>query len=102
MKSKQQYDDKVVTRGILREELKCYATKEDVREILDDKLKDYPTKEDFLQFRSDIFSKFDQVIGQYAQIQEDKIFIEHDIRQLKKTDADHENRIKELEKQAHN
>jgi hypothetical protein len=77
-------------------------TREDLREILDDKLHNYPTKDDFKQFRSDMFSRFDQIVGELAQGREDRLFIDHDIRGLKETDDDHGKRIKKLEKRINN
>ncbi len=50
------------------------------------------------QFRSDIFIRFDQIVGELAQIREDQLFMNHDIRQLKKTDEDQGKRLKKVEK----
>jgi hypothetical protein len=54
------------------------------------------------RFRSDMFTRFDEIIGELAQIREDKLFMDHDIRKLKETDDDHEARIKKLEKHVRN
>ena len=50
------------------------------------------------QFRSDMFTRFDQVVGELAQIREDHLFMKHDIKGLKETDDEHKMRIKALEK----
>ena len=50
-----------------------------------------------IQFRSDMFTRFDEIIGELAQGREDRLFIDHNIAQLKETDEDHEARLKELE-----
>ena len=117
MKQKIIDDATPVTKGILRGELQNYPTKKELRQILDDKLQNYSTKVEMgiafenlrgavrgdveqllTQFRSEMFSRFDQVVGELAQGREDKLFIDHDIRQLKETDEDQEKRLKKVEK----
>ena len=54
------------------------------------------------QLRSDMFIRFDQLVGQLEQIREDQLFMSHDIKTLKATDNEHEGRIKKLEEQVGN
>ncbi len=59
--------------------------------------------EDILkQFRSDMFTRFDEIVGKLDQIREDQLFMNHDINELKETDAEHEKRLKVLEKSTNN
>jgi|GEM_PF-3145330 len=55
-------------------------------------------EEMFTQFRSEMFTRFDQIIGKLEQVQEEQAFITHDNRVLKETDVDHEKRLTKLEK----
>lgn len=100
MKQKIIDDNEVVTRGILREvlkeELSNYPTKiqleiklDNLEKRIDDKARGY---------RDEILTKMDQILGELAQIREDNHFRDRDIRELKKTDRDHEKRIKKIEK----
>jgi len=59
--------------------------------------------EDLLkEYRSDMFTRFDEVVGKLDQIREDHLFMNHDIHELKETDADHEKRLKKLENRTKN
>ena len=49
------------------------------------------------KFRSDMYTRFDQIVGDNAQIREEQLFINHDIKGLKETDMDLDKRIKKLE-----
>lgn len=41
------------------------------------------------QFRSDIYTRLDQIVNELAQIREDQLFMNHDIKQLKEIDTNH-------------
>jgi uncharacterized protein YutD len=105
MKKKVINDNEVVTRSILREELRKelqkelqnYPTRQDLQNALQDALKEYPTREEFRIYRDEILNKLDYIVGELQQAREDRIFIGHDITNLKETDTDHEKRLKILE-----
>ncbi len=101
-----------VTKADLRTELQNYPTKADLRA----ELQKYPTKADLntallllktevrsemqdvlTQFRSDMFTRFDQIMKELAQMREDTLFRDYDIEQLKAATGDHAKRIKILE-----
>lgn len=87
-------NDRIVTEAYLDNKLESFVTKD----YLDKKLQDYPTKVDFQQFKSDILSRFDDLINRFDQLREDIHFMNYDIRSLKATDANHEQRLTLLEK----
>lgn len=101
-------DDNEVTRGILREELnglrkelkeefRKYPTREEFRHELIEALKNHPTKDEFREYRSEMLTRLDQIVGDLAQMREDREFTNYEIRQLKATDEDHERRLTKIE-----
>ncbi len=133
-------NDPVVTKSILREELKKelakYATKDDLKKTLsnyptkDDlkkELSNYPTKDDLKKelsnypttikvemmlektkmdiddkargYRDEILTKMDQVVGELAQLREDRLFEKHEKKEIETRIDNHEKRLKKLEKQ---
>lgn len=50
------------------------------------------------RYRDEILSKLDQIVGELAQIREDRLFETHDQRMMESQIIDHEERIKKLEK----
>ncbi len=78
---------------------KTPVTKEEVSHIVDVKIDDLDRKfeERFVQFKSDIFTRFDELIGELSQQREDRIFTDNDIKVLKEKSDEHETRIKKLE-----
>ncbi|HVF69144.1 MAG TPA: hypothetical protein VNA13_01120 [Xanthomonadales bacterium] len=97
-----------VTEEKLKEVLNDYPTKKDLHKALEN----YPTKKEmyhgfdeldrkfeerFVQFKSDIFTRFDEVMGELAQHREDRVFSDHDTKVLDEKVTDHENRLKKLE-----
>ncbi|HSW48017.1 MAG TPA: hypothetical protein VLG67_02950 [Candidatus Saccharimonadales bacterium] len=88
-----------VTEDKLREVLKDYPTKKDVENIVYIKFDTFEVKIDdkLTQFRSDMFTRFDELMGELAQQREDRIFTDHDIKVLKEKSDEHEKRIKKLE-----
>lgn len=96
----------------LKAELKDYLTKKELDKVIEKALIAYPDRIEFdvkfeermrrfddkiIQFRSDIFSRFDEIMGELVQIREDRIFTDHDIKVLKEKADDNESRIKKLE-----
>lgn len=96
-------------------------TKDVLNEALDTKLKEYATRTEMsiifenyrsankrdteallMQFRSDIFTRFDQIISELVQTREDQLFFHHDNKELKEKDKEHEKRITKLENQVMN
>ncbi len=114
---KQITDDQTqVTKAILQETLKIefkkelenYPTKTDLNKALNN----YPTKVDMkiemdqLEMRMDdkariyrdqILTKMDQIIGELAQMREERAFDRFDKKTLEKKVANHEERITKLE-----
>ncbi len=73
------------------------------KKFVSDELMTRSEIEDLLkQFRSDIFTRLDQIVGELAQIREEQLFLRYDDKQLKETDANHEKRIKKLESRTKN
>ena len=88
-----------VTEEKLKEVLSDYPTKKETKNIVEVALNNLEVKidEKLVQFRSDIFTRFDEVMGELAQAREDRIFTDHDVENLKKKSDDHEKRLKKLE-----
>lgn len=101
-----------VTEEKLKEVLSDYPTKKETKSIVDEALENYPTNWDmdkkfdemdrkwddrFIQFKSDIFTRFDELMGELAQIREDRIFTDHDNKVINERVDEHEVRIKKLE-----
>ena len=93
----------------MKNQLKNYVTKKDLQTTL----QNYPTKWDIDKleqriddrarlYRDEILTKMDLILGELAQMREDNLFRDRDIRELKKTDRDHEKRIKIIEKRQRN
>ncbi len=97
-----------VTEAKLKEALLDYPTKKDLHKALEN----YPTKnemyqkfdeldrkfeERFVQFKSDIFTRFDELMGELSQQREDRIFTDHDVKVLDEKVIDHDKRLKKLE-----
>lgn len=91
-----------------------YPDREEVERIFLKILKNYPTnikmelkfeqmimKYDDIarQYRDEILTKMDQIIGELAQMREDREFDKHDQREFQRQLADHEKRITKLERQ---
>lgn len=89
--------------------MKNYPNRKDVEKIILDKLKNYPThiimdikQEQMLiridekarQYRDEVLTKMDQIVGELAQIREDRLFEKHEKGELKEQIDDHEKRIK--------
>ncbi|MBA3724266.1 MAG: hypothetical protein H0W89_05265 [Candidatus Levybacteria bacterium] len=88
-------DQALVTKAFLREtlknELRHYATKADMDQLevrIEDKLEIH---------RDQILTKMDQIIGELAQMREEREFERYDKDKLEKNVADHEERIIKLE-----
>jgi hypothetical protein len=99
MRKKSTADDTIVTISILHEELKktlkFFPTREEMNEEfmksearMDEKARLY---------RDQILTKLDEVMGELAQGREDRLFLDHDVRILKETSAEHAERITALE-----
>lgn len=105
-------NDAPITKSILQQELKKalsnYPTKDDLKKTLSN----YPTTiqvetmlekserrtdEKAKQYRDEILTKMDQIVGELAQMREDRLFERHEKRELKEQVDDHEKRIKKLE-----
>lgn len=112
---------------ILNDKLTEFPTKKDVESIvkreIKEQLKNHPTKKDLhieiecsdvrtdlkidqakreiddkaREYRDQILTRMDKDVGEQAQIREDNEFRDHDVRELKQTSEDHENRISKLE-----
>ncbi len=112
-------DDAPVTRSVLRKEiqrelkkaLSNYPTKAEFREelsrrptiiqvemMLEDTKLDIDEKA--RQYRDEILTRMDQIVGELAQIREDRLFERHEKKELQGHIDDHEGRIKELERQS--
>lgn len=73
----------LITKEDLRKALAPYATKED--------LEKYVTVDEFRQFKDDVFTGLDKVMGELKKIREEQIFMHNKVYQ------DHEKRITRLE-----
>ncbi len=84
-----------VTKDELKDILKKYPTKQEMYQMFDEQ--DQKFEKRFVDFKSDIFTRFDEVMGELSQIREDRIFTDHDIKVLKERSDNHEDRLKKLE-----
>jgi hypothetical protein len=73
----------LITKEDLRKALAPYATKED--------LEKYLTVDEFRQFKDDVLTGLDKVMGELKKIREEQIFMHNKVYQ------DHEKRITRLE-----
>jgi len=73
----------LITKEDLRKALAPYATKQD--------LEKYVTVDEFRQFKDDVFTGLDKVMGELKKIREEQIFMHNKVYQ------DHEKRITRLE-----
>jgi len=107
------------TKDDLKKALANHPTKDDLKKAL----ANHPTKDDLIrtlnnysmkfdlkdteirldekarQYRDEILTKMDQIVGELAQIREDRLFEKHEKREFQEQIGDHEKRIKKLEKQ---
>ncbi|QHO63509.1 hypothetical protein [Candidatus Chazhemtobacterium aquaticus] len=84
------------TKEDLRKALAPYATKEDLRKALapyatKEDLEKYLTVDEFRQFKDDVLTGLDKVMGELKKIREEQIFMHNKVYQ------DHEKRITRLE-----
>lgn len=88
-----------VTEEKLREVLTAYPTKKDVEFIVDSKIDGLETRidEKARSYRDEILTRLDGVMGELAQIREDRVFEEHDVKVLKEKADDNGKRIEKLE-----
>lgn len=84
-----------VTNDDLSKALSNYPTKWDMDKRFDEQ--DRRWDERFVQLKSDIFTRFDELMAELSQQREDRVFTDHDIKVLKEKSNDHENRIEKLE-----
>lgn len=104
-------DDEVVTRKILKEELAEYPTKKNLEDIL----KNYPTTmkvelmieqsemrtdERARKYRDEILTKLDQIVGELAQMRDDREFDKYDKKKMQGQLDDHEKRIDKIERRS--
>lgn len=102
-------------RNELKEKLKNYPTKKELKEEIENALRNYPTTfqvgsmleksemrtdEKARQYRDEILTKMDLIVGELAQIREDRLFEKHEKKEFQDQIDDHEKRIKKLEKQS--
>lgn len=75
-----------------KDDLKAYATRDEVKAIVAEANDDQNAKIDakLIQFRSDIFNKIDLVIGELKTIREEQAVVSYRL-------SDHEDRITKLE-----
>lgn len=78
-----------------KKELSNYPTNAKVEMMLEKS--ERRTDEKARGYRDEILTKMDQIIGELAQIREDRLFEKHGKRELEKQLDDHEKRIKKLE-----
>jgi hypothetical protein len=106
MKSKiKNKDDEIVTRKILdevldekfKEKLSNYPTRVEV-EIMFEKWT-YKIDENARRYRDEVLTKMDQIVGELAQMREDREFDRYDKRRTEEQFDDHEKRIRKLENQ---
>ncbi|MBU3978272.1 hypothetical protein KJ980_07450 [Patescibacteria group bacterium] len=112
-------NDTFVTKIDLNKALSNHPTKDDLKKAL----ANHPTKDDLIrtlnkcsmkfdlkdteirldekarQYRDEILTKMDQIVGELAQIREDRLFEKHEKREFQEQIGNHEKRIKKLEKQ---
>ena len=84
------------TKEDLRKALAPYATKQDLRKALapyatKEDLEKYLTVDEFRQFKDDVLTGLDKVMGELKKIREEQIFMHNKVYQ------DHEKRITRLE-----
>ncbi len=84
------------TKQDLRKALAPYATKQDLRKALapyatKEDLEKYLTVDEFRQFKDDVLTGLDKVMGELKKIREEQIFMHNKVYQ------DHEKRITRLE-----
>lgn len=84
-----------VTEEKLKKILKNYPTKWDMDKRFDEQ--DRRWDERFVQLKSDIFTKFDELMGELAQQREDRLFTDHDVKVLKDKSDEQDKRLKKLE-----
>lgn len=127
MKNNKNNPDEVVTRSILREELRDVVTKKELDEVLEEKLEKFATKE-YLNKRFEDFSKamdikfevlseqlerklgdslhakldrmlnhMDEVLGKYKKLDEEYDIMSHQYVRLSDRVRNHEKRLKKLE-----
>lgn len=83
------------TKDDLKGILEKYPTKQDTYQMFDEQ--DQKFEKRFVDFKSDIFTRFDELMGEISQIREDRIFTDHDIKVLNEKSENHEDRLKKLE-----
>jgi len=86
----------LITKEDLRKALAPYATKQDLRKALapyatKEDLEKYLTVDEFRQFKDDVLTGLDKVMGELKKIREEQIFMHNKVYQ------DHEKRITRLE-----
>ena len=84
------------TKEDLRKALAPYATKQDLRKALapyatKEDLEKYLTVDEFRQFKDDVLTGLDKVMGELKKIREEQVFMHNKVYQ------DHEKRITRLE-----
>ncbi|GEM_PF-3415336 len=79
-------DQDVVTKGFFKSILEIELN--EVKQEIDEKAKEY---------RDQILTKLDGVMGELESMREDAVIGTHQISELRKQGADHEKRIKRLE-----
>lgn len=100
------------TKKDLKRALSNYPTKKETKAIVENALENHPTKwemdkkfddhdskwdERFTQLKSDIFTRFDEMMGELAQIRKNGIFFDRDVKVLGDRVENHEDRLKKLE-----
>ena len=86
----------LITKEDLRKALAPYATKQDLRKALapyatKEDLEKYLTVDEFRQFKDDVLTGLDKVMGELKKIREEQVFMHNKVYQ------DHEKRITRLE-----
>jgi|GEM_PF-4497202 len=86
----------LITKQDLRKALAPYATKQDLRKALapyatKEDLEKYLTVDEFRQFKDDVLTGLDKVMGELKKIREEQTFMHNKVYQ------DHEKRITRLE-----
>ncbi len=93
--TKKYANDKPVTEEKLKEAHDNYPTKKDSKialELSNEALM-RDIKDQFIEFRSDIFTRMDEAMGELDQGREDRIFQDHEVKVLKEKADEHEERI---------
>ncbi len=94
--TKQLHDENdLVTKGYLKKEFKHYPTRIEMQMALDSLERRMDEK--LQAVKDEILTKLDYIIGELAQMRQEILFLNRDIRDLRATDADHEKRIGKLE-----